>query len=123
MQTISELKEENENLAYENKKMGDFIESLGLTIDEITDVVINGKQLNLEIIRKMETEISNLEIIVVAIEQNNIHEQIARLMERADNKRLALECVKMKGEVDITKVSFYLKHEKINYEDLVKILN
>lgn len=56
-------------------------------------------------------------------ELNNIDEQVGRLMKVADNKKLVLECVKMADEDDITKVSFYLKHEKINYEDLVKIIS
>lgn len=37
-----ELKEELENLAYENKRMGDFLERLGLSINDITDFIING---------------------------------------------------------------------------------
>ena len=31
-----------ENLAYENKQMGDFLESLGFTPDDITSLIING---------------------------------------------------------------------------------
>ena len=50
MSKIEELKELNENLAYENKKMGDFLELLGLTANEITDVVVNGAKINLDII-------------------------------------------------------------------------
>ena len=61
MSKIEELKELNENLAYENKKMGDFLELLGLTANEITDVVVNGAKINLDIIRKMETKVSVLE--------------------------------------------------------------
>ena len=53
MSKVEELKDLNQNLAYENKKMGDFSELLGLTIDEITDIVINGEQLNLDIIKKI----------------------------------------------------------------------
>ena len=34
--------DEYENLAYENKQMGYFLEMLGLTPDEITSLVING---------------------------------------------------------------------------------
>jgi hypothetical protein len=40
--TKSDLLEENENLAYENKRMGDFLEFLGFTPSEITDFIING---------------------------------------------------------------------------------
>lgn len=43
---IDELKDEIENLAYENKRMGDFIELLGLEPDEITSYVINGDNYN-----------------------------------------------------------------------------
>lgn len=31
-----------ENLAYENKQMGDFLESLGLSVEDISNLVING---------------------------------------------------------------------------------
>ena len=41
---IDELKDEIENLAYENKRMGDFIQLLGLAPDEITSCVINGHE-------------------------------------------------------------------------------
>lgn len=43
---IEQLKDEIENLAYENKRMGDFIELLGLEPDEITSYVINGDNYN-----------------------------------------------------------------------------
>ncbi len=39
---IYELKDQIENLAYENKRMGDFLQALGLAPDEITSYVING---------------------------------------------------------------------------------
>ena len=58
MPKLAEQKELNENLTYENKKMGDFLELLGLTIDEITDIVINGEQLNLDIIKKIRNKIA-----------------------------------------------------------------
>lgn len=64
MQT-AELKEENENLAYENKKMGDFLELLGLSIDEITDIVIHGEQVNLDIIKKIRNKTFVLERQVI----------------------------------------------------------
>ena len=57
MSKINSLIDENENLAYENKKMGDFLELIGLTIDEITDIVINGEQMNLDIIKKLEIKL------------------------------------------------------------------
>lgn len=41
---IDELKDEIENLAYENKRMGDFIQLLGLAPDEITSYVIHGHE-------------------------------------------------------------------------------
>ena len=41
---IDELKDQIENLAYENKRMGDFIELLGLEPDEITSYVIYGHE-------------------------------------------------------------------------------
>ena len=41
---IDELKDQIENLAYENKRMSDFIELLGLEPDEITSYVINGHE-------------------------------------------------------------------------------
>ena len=61
MSKLEELKDENENLAYENKKMGDFLKLLGLTIDDITDIVINGEQMNLDIIKKIKNKTNILE--------------------------------------------------------------
>ena len=43
---IAQLKDQNQNLAYENKRMGDFLEILGLEQDEITSYVINGDNYN-----------------------------------------------------------------------------
>ena len=43
---IDDLKDQVENLAYKNKRMGDFIELLGLEPDEITSYVINGDNYN-----------------------------------------------------------------------------
>ena len=39
---IDELKDQIENLAYENKRMADFIETLGVKLDDLVDYVING---------------------------------------------------------------------------------
>lgn len=61
MSKINSLIDENENLAYENKKMGDFLELIGLTIDDITDIVINGEQENLDIIKKIRNKTYVLE--------------------------------------------------------------
>ncbi|UXC30465.1 hypothetical protein N3114_05460 [Aliarcobacter butzleri] len=36
-----------ENLAYENKRMGDFLERLGLSPSQITDIVINGDEIQI----------------------------------------------------------------------------
>lgn len=41
---IDDLKDQIENLAYENKRMGDFLQALGLAPDEITSYVINGHE-------------------------------------------------------------------------------
>ena len=41
---IDELKDEIENLAYENKRMADFIEALGINLDDLVDYVINGNE-------------------------------------------------------------------------------
>ena len=43
---IDDLKDQIENLAYENKRMGDFLEILGLEPDEITSYVINWDNYN-----------------------------------------------------------------------------
>lgn len=45
--------------------MGDFLELLGLTIDEITDVVINSGELNLDIIKKIRNKTNVLERKIV----------------------------------------------------------
>lgn len=42
--SLRDLQDENENLAYENRRMGDFLEQLGYSIDTITDLIINGRQ-------------------------------------------------------------------------------
>lgn len=39
---IDDLKDQNKNLAYENKRMADFIETLGVNLDDLVDYVING---------------------------------------------------------------------------------
>lgn len=49
--------DEYENICYENKKMGDFLEKLGLTPDEITSYVINGSE---EDINNMITRVKGL---------------------------------------------------------------
>lgn len=49
--------DEYENICYENKKMGEFLEKLGLTSDEITSYVINGSE---EDINKMITCVKGL---------------------------------------------------------------
>ena len=41
---IEQLKDQNQILAYENKRMGDFIELLGLEPDQITSYVIHGHE-------------------------------------------------------------------------------
>lgn len=41
---IDDLKDQIENLAYENKRMCDFIKLLGLAPDEITSYVIHGHE-------------------------------------------------------------------------------
>ena len=79
MSKLAELEDLNENLAYENKKMGDFLELLGLTIDEITDIVINGEQLNLDIIKKIRNKTNVLERKIV---KNTIRELNKRILKR-----------------------------------------
>ena len=49
--------EEYENICYENKMMGQFLERLGLTADEITSYVINGSE---EDINKMINRVKGL---------------------------------------------------------------
>jgi len=49
--------EEYENICYENKMMGQFLERLGLTPDEITSYVINGSE---EDINKMINRVKGL---------------------------------------------------------------
>lgn len=41
---IDELKDQNQNLAYENQRMADFIEALGINLDDLVDYVINGNE-------------------------------------------------------------------------------
>ena len=49
--------DEYENICYENKRMGEFLERLGLTPDEITSYVINGSE---EDINKMINRVKGL---------------------------------------------------------------
>ena len=63
---IVEKQEQITNLAYENRKMGDFLAKLGLTIDDITDIVINSEeQFNLDIIKKIKNKANILERRIV----------------------------------------------------------
>lgn len=63
---IVEKQEQITNLAYENRKMGDFLAKLGLTIDDITDIVINSEeQVNLDIIKKIKNKANILERRIV----------------------------------------------------------
>ena len=63
---IVEKQEQITNLAYENRKMGDFLAKLDLTIDDITDIVINSEeQLNLDIIKKIKNKANILERRIV----------------------------------------------------------
>ena len=39
---IEQLKDKNKNLAYENERMVDFLQALGLKPDDLVDYVING---------------------------------------------------------------------------------
>ena len=41
---IDDLKDQNQNLAYENQRMADFIEALGINLDDLVDYVINGNE-------------------------------------------------------------------------------
>ena len=41
---IEQLKDQNQNLAYENQRMADFIEALGIKLDDLVDYVINGNE-------------------------------------------------------------------------------
>ena len=41
---IDDLKDKIENLAYKNQRMADFIEALGINLDDIVDYVINGNE-------------------------------------------------------------------------------
>ena len=41
---IEQLKDQNQNLAYKNQRMADFIEALGINLDYLVDYVINGNE-------------------------------------------------------------------------------
>ena len=41
---IEQLKYKNQNLAYQNQRMADFIEALGINLDDLVDYVINGNE-------------------------------------------------------------------------------
>lgn len=74
---IVEKQEQITNLAYKNRKMGDFLAKLGLTVDDITDIVINSKeQLNLDIIKKIKNKANILERRIV---KNTIFQQYNKI--------------------------------------------
>ena len=50
---IDELKDQIENLAYENKRMGDFLEKIGLMPDDIPSYVINGNEHDIDMAIKL----------------------------------------------------------------------
>ena len=50
---IDDLKDQIENLAYENKRMGDFLEKIGLMPDDITSYVINGNEHDIDMAIKL----------------------------------------------------------------------
>ena len=50
---IDELKDEIENLAYENKRMCDFLEKIGLMPNDITSYVINGNKHDIDMAIKL----------------------------------------------------------------------
>ena len=41
---IDELKDQIENIAYENQRMADFIKALGINLDDLVDYVIHGHE-------------------------------------------------------------------------------
>ena len=41
---VEQLKDQNQNLAYENQRMADFIEALCINLDDLVDYVINGNE-------------------------------------------------------------------------------
>lgn len=53
---------------------------------------------------------------------NQSYVEIERLMNLANERNIALECVKMEAEEDIEKVNFYANNEKISYSDLLEKL-
>ena len=58
---MSEITEQLEFFQYENKQMGDFLESLGLTPNDITSYIINGdKQSKVEMINKIKEHLYSI---------------------------------------------------------------
>ena len=52
----------------------------------------------------------------------SIYVEIERLMKLANERNIALECVKMASEDNIEKVTFYANSEKISYSKLLEKL-
>lgn len=50
---IEQLKDQNQNIAYENKRMGDFLEEIGLMPNDITSYVINGNEHDIDMAIKL----------------------------------------------------------------------
>ena len=58
---MSKVTEQLEFFQYENKQMGDFLESLGLTPNDITSYIINGdKQSKVEMINKIKEHLYSI---------------------------------------------------------------
>ena len=52
------------NLAYENKQMAKFLNLIGLSVDDITDKIINSKsQLDRNMVSKIQCTLKQLEIL------------------------------------------------------------
>lgn len=75
---MSSLKDRLENMTYENKKMGDFLELIGLSVDDITDIVIHGEAINMELCKKIKNKIPVLEKKIVKEEIKKLDIKIQR---------------------------------------------
>lgn len=77
--SIEALKDLNENLTYENKKMGDFLNFLGVSSSTITDLVVNGN------IEEWKTIFPTLKLYLEDFSENNEWENICEKLGCSSN--------------------------------------
>lgn len=110
--------ETEEMLAYENKRMGDFLENLGLNSSDITDLVINGtEEQKEEALRRIQTP---LEVTLNFVEAQEVLDLLNDNLFHSDS-HFTHDCDKMRIYLEIGN-DLDDEEFKAGYEELKKIL-